>query len=240
MPTAIQVASKACYKLVADMLYEARIQAVIDYKAKIERVRIYKGPARDLRLTREQYLRVPPWWIANDYPCWEMIVDRWCSQKWLEMHEAARQQRLMMPGASHHQDNRNLKAYVARYSASHGGVPCSQVQAYCLAHKRKATSDVTFNPQDPPEVYSNASVHSRLSGYTSMAQEVHGPEFDAINEPIDGEVVMRAGGGKKHGRYWFGDNLVDTATTPTLVDSSQEYQLKPCHTPTARHYTGSD
>jgi len=82
-----------------------------------------------------------------------------------------------------------------------------------LAHKRKATSDVTFNPQDPPEVYSNASVHSRLSGYTSMAQEVHGPEFDAINEPIDGEVVMRAGGGKKHGRYWFGDS---TATTPTL------------------------
>jgi len=85
-----------------------------------------------------------------------------------------------------------------------------------LAHKGKATSDVTFNPQDPPEVYSNASVHSRLSGYTSMAQEVHGPEFDAINEPIDGEVIMRAGGGKKHGRYWFGDSLVDTATTPTL------------------------
>ena len=57
MPSVMQVASKACYKLVADMLYdilyEARIQAVINYKAKIERVRIYKGPARDLRLTRE-------------------------------------------------------------------------------------------------------------------------------------------------------------------------------------------
>jgi len=58
MPRAMQVASRACYKLVADMLYEARIQAVIDYKAKIEKVRIYKGPARDIRLTREQYLRV--------------------------------------------------------------------------------------------------------------------------------------------------------------------------------------
>ena len=58
IPRAMQVASKAYYKLVADMLYEERIQAVIDYKAKIERVRIYKGPARDLRLTREQYLRV--------------------------------------------------------------------------------------------------------------------------------------------------------------------------------------
>ena len=53
MPRAMQVASKACYKLLEDMLYEARIQAIIDYKAKIERVRIYKGPARDLTLTRE-------------------------------------------------------------------------------------------------------------------------------------------------------------------------------------------
>ena len=58
MPRAMQVASRACYKLVVDMLYEAHIQAVIDYKARIEKVRIYKRPARDIRLTREQYLRV--------------------------------------------------------------------------------------------------------------------------------------------------------------------------------------
>ena len=53
MPRAMQVASKVCYKLMADMLYEACIQAVIDYKDRIEKVRIYKGPARDIRLTRE-------------------------------------------------------------------------------------------------------------------------------------------------------------------------------------------
>ena len=82
--------------------------------------------------------------------------------------------------------------------------------------QKEGDADVTFNPQDPPEAYSNASVHSRLSGYTSMAQEVHGSEFDAINEPINGEVVMREGGGKKLGRYWFGDSVVDTAATPTL------------------------
>ncbi|TVU14354.1 hypothetical protein EJB05_37817, partial [Eragrostis curvula] len=27
---------------------------------------------------------------------------------------------------------------------------------------------------------------------------------------------MRAGGGKKHGRYYLGDNVIDTASTPTL------------------------
>jgi hypothetical protein len=60
-------------------------------------------------------------------------------------------------------------------------------------------SDVTFNPEDPPEAYNNASIHSRLSSYTSMARKDHGPEFDPITQPIDGEVVMREGGGKKHG-----------------------------------------
>jgi len=50
-----------------------------------------------------------------------------------------------------------------------------------------------------------------------MATEVHGPDFDPSTEPIDGEVVMRVGGGKKHGRYWIGDSLIDTASTPTLA-----------------------
>ena len=34
--------------------------------------------------------------------------------------------------------------------------------------------------------------------------------------PLDGEVIMRVGGGKKHGCYYIGDGLVDTASTPTL------------------------
>ena len=50
-----------------------------------------------------------------------------------------------------------------------------------------------------------------------MATEVHGPDFDPSTEPIDGEVVMRVGGGKKHGRYWIGDSLIDIASTPTLA-----------------------
>ena len=88
--------------------------------------------------------------------------------------------------------------------------------AYALAHKGKATSNVTYNPEDPPSVYSNESVHSRLDGYTSMARVVHGPEYDPSTHDLDGEVVMRAGGGKKHGRFWIGDGTIDTASTPTL------------------------
>ena len=50
-----------------------------------------------------------------------------------------------------------------------------------------------------------------------METEVNGPDFDPSTEPIDAEVVMRVGGGKKHGRYWIRDSLIDTASTPTLA-----------------------
>lgn len=86
-------------------------------------------------------------------------------------------------------------------SASHGGQPCPQFKAYALAHKGKETSDVDYNPEDPSLSYSNPSVHTRLSQYTTVAREVHGLEYDPSTQYLDGEVVIRAGGGKKQGRY---------------------------------------
>jgi len=73
--------------------------------------------------------------------------------------------------------------------------------AYALDHKGKATVDVAYNPEDPPLAYSNGSVHSRLDGYTSMARAVHGLEYDPSTHDLDGEVVMRVGGGNKHVRF---------------------------------------
>ena len=70
-----------------------------------------------------------------------------------------------------------------------------------MAHKGKAMSDVAYNPKDPPSTYSNESVHSRLEGYTSMTRQVCGPKYDLSAHDLDGEVVMRARGGKKHGQF---------------------------------------
>jgi hypothetical protein len=67
-----------------------------------------------------------------------------------------------------------------------------------------------------PEAYSNPTVHNRLSEYTSMVREIHGVECDPTTEDLDGEVVMRIGGGKKHGRYWIADGAIDSSSTPTL------------------------
>ena len=90
------------------------------------------------------------------------------------------------------------------------------VQCICFGPQGKATSDVAYNLKDPPSSYSNESVHSRLDGYTSMERVVHGLEYDPSAHDLDGEVVMRVGGGNKHGRFWIGDDTIDTASTPTL------------------------
>jgi hypothetical protein len=85
-----------------------------------------------------------------------------------------------------------------------------------LAHEGKATSNVDYSPEDPPSAFTNATVHSRLSEYSSVAKQVHGDDFDPLTEELDGEVIMRIGGGKKHGRYYIGANTLDATNTPTL------------------------
>ena len=52
------MADTACRKLVKDMHYKARVQAVITYCADVEKRKVGKDVARNMFLTREQYLRV--------------------------------------------------------------------------------------------------------------------------------------------------------------------------------------
>jgi hypothetical protein len=85
-----------------------------------------------------------------------------------------------------------------------------------MAHKGKVTSDVTYNPDDGLEAYSNPAIYSHLHDYTAIAQKVHGPEYDPSTEQIDPDVLMRVGGGKRHGWYWIADGAIDSSSTPTL------------------------
>ena len=103
-------------------------------------------------------------------------------------------------------------------SNSHGGAECSPFMGWALSHKGKATSsEATFNLEDPPEAYTDPSIQGRISSYTDMGKQIHGPEWDPSRAPLDGEVIMRVGQGKKHGRYYIADSMVDTASTPTLA-----------------------
>jgi hypothetical protein len=71
------------------------------------------------------------------------------------------------------------------------------LKAFATAHKGEPTSDIDYNLEDGPEAYIHATIHRYLDEYTSMVREVHGLEYDTSIMDIDGEVVMRVGGGKE-------------------------------------------
>jgi hypothetical protein len=50
-----------------------------------------------------------------------------------------------------------------------------------MAHKGKATSDVTYNLDDGPEAYTNPAVHSRLSEYTTVRPKMCVKKYNKIN-----------------------------------------------------------
>jgi hypothetical protein len=52
------VATKACKRLVKDLHYEARVQAIITYYGAFLGKKVTKKEARDMMLTKEQYLEV--------------------------------------------------------------------------------------------------------------------------------------------------------------------------------------
>jgi hypothetical protein len=85
-----------------------------------------------------------------------------------------------------------------------------------MAKKGRAMSNVSYNLDDPPEAYNNPSVHTRISDYTSVARSIHGLEYDPSTKDIDVELVMRLGGGKKHGRLRIGYGVIDLTSVPSL------------------------
>ena len=91
--------------------------------------------------------------------------------------------------------------------------------AYALAHKGKAMApEVTYNPADGPEAYTNASVYPKLAEYTLVARTCHGEDFDPATQPLDTDLLMRMGGGKQHVWYWMADSTVNSASVPNLAE----------------------
>ena len=101
-------------------------------------------------------------------------------------------------------------------SESHSGQSCNDFTAYAMSHMGRATSDVAYNPAAPPEAYTNPSIPAHLTVYTEVGRALHGETWHPATAPLSGEAIIKAGGGKKHGRYWIAHSLVDTASAPSL------------------------
>jgi hypothetical protein len=79
----------------------------------------------------------------------------------------------------------------------------------------KATADIEYDPDAPIQAYTNSSIHTHLSSYMEATKSIHGPGYDPrTEERLDPQLMMRVGQGKKHGRFWISDGVLDTASTP--------------------------
>ena len=103
---------------------------------------------------------------------------------------------------------------------------------WALAHKGKA-SEVTYNPDDTPSAYYNPFVHARINMYTEVGRQVHGQDWDPSAHDLDGELIMKVGGGKKHDRYFIARAPWTRPLPHSLLDSSQDHGQWPTHTPKA-------
>jgi hypothetical protein len=68
------VATTSCKKLVMDMHYEARIQAIVIYHGSVLREKVTKQQARTMSLTRDQYLQVKSCMFGTSTPCMNLIL----------------------------------------------------------------------------------------------------------------------------------------------------------------------
>jgi hypothetical protein len=127
-------------------------------------------------------------------------------------------------------------------SQAHENQPCNEFMAYALAHKGKATApDVTYSSTDGPEAYTNASVHNKLTEYTSAARQRHGEDFDPTTESLDTDIIMTLGGGEAARPVLDGGqhNQLHLRSQP-CPDSSKQHELLPPHTTSAAELTAAD
>jgi hypothetical protein len=68
------VATTSCKKLVVDMHYEARIQAIVSYHGSVLGEKVTKQQARTMSLTRDQYLQVKSCMFGTSTPCMNLIL----------------------------------------------------------------------------------------------------------------------------------------------------------------------
>jgi hypothetical protein len=79
-----------------------------------------------------------------------------------------------------------------------------------MAHKAKATSDVSYSVSDRPEAYSNPSFGRRIAEYTKSCKQNYGEDYNLSEHDIDTDIVMALGGGKKHRRLWISVGIIDS------------------------------
>ncbi|PNT71868.1 hypothetical protein BRADI_2g36592v3 [Brachypodium distachyon] len=194
-------------KALSEMFYHARVYAKLD-----------KAQCIVTHLEHEQYTQVPPHWCVSHLNAWKALVDSWCSPEYVDTHGLLRERRLANPSGMHHQGSVNLQGYINNYAKAHPDkARLTSFTAIDCALRGKASTESEYSANAPLEAYATPVDHAKVTGYVEVFEEAHVPGADPSQHDLDVEVVMRAGGGMKHGRLVFGNGTIDPSTIPSLT-----------------------
>ena len=84
--------------------------------------------------------------------------------------------------------------------------------------KAKALSEEDFATAS---TFTSISAYSKLKAYTEVAKEKHGQAYDPRGKPIDPELVMISGGGRRHGAMAIADKLIRCPRTLPEIKARQ-------------------
>jgi hypothetical protein len=79
-------------------------------------------------------------------------------------------------------------------------------------------SGVVFNSDAPAQAYSDPSVHAKVRDYTEAVRALLGSDHNLSTEPLETEVIVRLGQGRKPGRLWIADDADSSSSAPSLSD----------------------
>ncbi|XP_037467360.1 uncharacterized protein LOC119339375 [Triticum dicoccoides] len=157
-------------KIVQDMPYEARVDAMVKYFAHERKMLLKKSLARRVHLTRSMYMKAVPSWCNNNLPCYQQIISKWIDPEWRAQHRMASERRALMGGPVHLQGNLNLHAYVQKKNRERGEgqEKLNIFTGLCLSRKSKKPEGGWVNP----------GAGLRIDAYSGKFKEHNGPDSD--------------------------------------------------------------
>ena len=94
---------------------------------------------------------------------------------------------------------------------------------YGMAHTASYKKAKALSESDlaTPSTFTNVSAYNKLKAYSEVAKEKHGEDYDPRGKPIDPELVMISGGGRRHGAMAIGDRLIRCPLTLPQIKARQ-------------------
>jgi hypothetical protein len=71
---------------------------------------------------------------------------------------------------------------------------------------------VSYGVSDGAEAYNNPNFGRHITEYKEACKQKYGEDYNSSEHDIDTDIVMALGGGKKHGRLWIGDGIIDSSS----------------------------